>query len=446
MLHKAGCLLFALLAAAHAAMADVRPFVSTPARCPAVPFLIICPQKAVNVVEPLARLHQQQGLVCRIVSTESIYAWAGRADPAAITKFLRQLPREKMKFVLLIGCGDTKAELLLPATMAPANYVHPTLPCDDFFYSDLPYAQRTDDSPPDLAVGRLPARDLGELRTMVAHAVAASAGEKGPWQRKVEVAAGRAEVSPSMDGLLDIALEQLIDERRPAGLELRVFSGQSESAQPIDPRKVFLERLNAAPAMFVYIGHGRRDALGRLSGQSGQEPIFSVADCPSLALPRPRTLLLAIACQSGDFAAKGNLCESLLAAPDGPGGCIAASGISQPYGNAVLATLLSEALADPPPTAGALLLQLRKGLWTCTDSGSSLLDLPATAMLGSAGMKAQIRDTAVMYNLLGDPAMPLGCGGKPPSEMNNSSPLTKSVVVQPAPARQEKLKQPGKFD
>ena len=445
--HRLGCLLICLLLTAEALAGPRSPLLAEPLSCPAVPYLVICPEKAVGVVEPLVRLHQQSALPGRIVSAEAIYKWAGQASPSAIASFLRHLPRSQMKFVLLVGCADAKAELFLPATMTPARYVHPTLACDEYFYSDLPYAQPAEGAAPDLAVGRLPARSVGELRGMVALAAAAMKAEPGPWQRKVELVAGRAEVNPALDALLDVSLQRLIDRRSSEKLELHLLSGrQTDQVQSADPRPLFLQRLNAAPAMLIYVGHGRPDALGRLSNQSGQTPILTSADCVQLALPCPRTLVLAIACQTGDFVRAGSLCEAMLACKAGPGAFIGASGISQPYGNAVLANVLSDVLADAPATAGELLLELRSRLWTCTDSGLTLLDLPASALLGGQpALQAQIRDTAVMYNLLGDPAMPLGCKREAASPADRPARSTADSVA-PRAGAPSKPRALGGFD
>ena len=153
------------------------PLVLADPRSPdAVPsYLIVCPQKAVADVMPLARWRSAHGQTVRIAAAEKVYSAFGEGAPAVepIRAFVRSLRQAgsgtgRVRFRLLVGTGDPKNPegLYLPTCTVRARFYSTKMPSDRLLVGDGPYAGPAGGGVPDIAVGRLPARSPAELRVI----------------------------------------------------------------------------------------------------------------------------------------------------------------------------------------------------------------------------------------------------------------------------------------
>ena len=138
-------------------------------------YVIIAHSDFVAGVAPIARQHRAEGLRVAVVAANAIYdSYSdGAVDPAAIQKFVADMRAKRgLKYVLLVGAdsidprgyvaGDNPS--FIPAWHALDSQGTRTP-------SDGRYADTDSDGLPDVALGRLPARNTDELAAMVAKSV-----------------------------------------------------------------------------------------------------------------------------------------------------------------------------------------------------------------------------------------------------------------------------------
>ncbi len=456
------------------------PVVLADVRRPAGPasYLVICPQAAIETIMPLARWRRQHGQTVQIAPLEKIYAAYGQAGPSAdagrlqaamhrrlettltppagraILAFLEDFRRapsqhgpqqqNQLRFLLLVGTADgANAEgLYLPTCIRRAQFYSEQMPCDRFLAGDSRYAAPSPSAAPDIAIGRLPARSLPQLRVMVAKTLAAEKAQlPGPWRRSADVFAGQGGYGKLVDAFLEQTFAAVMASEVPGYLDVHLSYANPSSPYCYAPSQFgrhIVERLNAGPALMVYIGHGSETGFDWFWWRQRRYDILSSSDVAALRVPDNRSLVISVACSTGRFDGRqSGIGEELLAWPSGPAAFIGSSRISQPYANAVLGMVLADAvLKSPPPTVGEALLKIQQ--WLAGDRKSSfraMLDLAAATQLGFAALPAQRADQLTLYNLLGDPALPLGLVAEAAS-------LEAPASVQPGQAVQVRMRAP----
>jgi hypothetical protein len=126
---------------------------------------------------PLVARRQAEGFTTRVVTTNEIYSryTGGNVDPEAIRKFVRDARTlSGVEFVVLVGGASfdpTDRLQLGRRSFLPTNYVR-TGAQTYFAPSDEAFGDLDRNGVPEIAVGRLPARDAAELATMVANTLA----------------------------------------------------------------------------------------------------------------------------------------------------------------------------------------------------------------------------------------------------------------------------------
>jgi hypothetical protein len=138
--------------------------------------------------------------------------------------------------------------------------------------------------------------------------------------------------------------------------------------------------------------------------------MFEAAHVAKVDVPHHRTVALSVCCYTGTFdGPRPSLGELLVTSPKGPVAFIGSNGISQPYANAVMAELVVEAFTrQPRATVGQALLAVQTDLAAHRVTAlRPMLDLAAATQLGMENLPKQRIDQLTLYNLLGDPALPL---------------------------------------
>lgn len=398
-------------------------------------YLIICPQKAVAEVLPLATYRHEHGHTVRIATLETVreaFADADRgavlrsSDPhnpenrpareirAFVDSVRKAAPQgSPLQFLLLVGTGDERNAngMHLPTAVVPACYPrHPEGPpkklCGDHLYGVAP-----GHTVPNVAVGRFPARSLGQVRIMVEKTLAYETGRRpGTWRRCVQMVAGQSYYHPVADRMIEILARLILGAAVPDYLSLDFTYANPRSPYCYAPALFgdhLVDVLGQGPAMFVYVGHGNADFFSGFQWRGRWYNVFGPAPARRVRNPGHRTLAVAIACSTGAFTRESPaICEQMVVSADGPAMVIAASADSEPYGNAVLADLVVQEMVNAQPaTVGEGLLAIRRSL---VENRQTLLrramDLMAATQLGLAALPRQRMDQLAMYNLFGDPA------------------------------------------
>jgi hypothetical protein len=345
--------------------------------------------------------------------------------PSATADATRQAIREaapagSLRFILLVGDAPSDAErpasqtdTTIPTFLVPSKVVvhwgsEPEIATDN------PYSDLDDDGMPDVALGRLSVDSPGELAIVVGKILAfeKEAGH-GLWRRKVNLVACTGNFGPLADTALETGARQLITQGIPPDYVISMTYGNWRSPFCPDPRRfaeVARERLSEGCLFWVYIGHGRKNELDRVSVPGGRFRILRTADAGDLTARASAPLCILLSCDTGAFDLSNDcLAEALLEAIGGPVGVLCGSRVTMPYAMAVLGrALMKECLQSRPATIGEALLAARRrsAAPTHTDELGRQIDMLAALIHpGEVDLAAQRMEHLAIFNFLGDPCL-----------------------------------------
>jgi hypothetical protein len=230
----------------------------------------------------IVKLRASEGIKTELIDAEDIYDEFnfGNKSPQAVKDFLQYAKtnwKRGPRFVLLgadssydpknyLGFGDwdiAPSKLIDTALMETAS--------DDWF------VDFNDDELPDLAIGRLPARSLGEAMAMVAKIIDY---DRSPSSEEMLLI---ADVSDTYDfAQANASLRSLIPP------SLRVNQIDRASSDPATARNLLLDGINRGPKVVSYAGHGsmtswRGELLtsedARLMGNVNHPSFFTLMTC-----------------------------------------------------------------------------------------------------------------------------------------------------------------------
>jgi hypothetical protein len=160
-----------------------------------------------------------------------------------------------------------------------------------------------------------------------------------------------------------------------------------------DWNREYMQRYQDGAVLIPYIGH----TLGMVT-------------CCEQGVPARRGMLTFFSCGDGDYLTVepvGCLAEEVLEREDGPVASLGATTISHPYGNAVLPRELGHAIIDlREPTYGKALTVAKYNAVHRIDSLRETIDATMRSF-SDEDLDYLITTHLTMYNLLGDPAVPL---------------------------------------
>jgi hypothetical protein len=345
-----------------------------------VDYLVLGPREFLRAARPLVELRRAQGLSVRSVAIEDVYSDVGFGEsrPEAIRELVANLyhaERGTLKYVLLLGDGSYDFKDYLSTGVL--NRVPPLLVKTSFLWtaSDPAFASVNGEDPfPDVAIGRLPAASLSELRVMVERILL--------YEQRGAVSEGAVVlVADDPDDAGDFVANA--EELASGLLALR------------SPRRIYLDRLgpdatkaaivdgfDGGASLLSYIGHGGIHLWA-------SENVFDISDVARLARQETMPLVTTLDCLNGyfHFPYFDSLAEALVKA-DGRGAVavVAPSGMSLD----AEAHVFHRALLD------AVLSGRNSRL------GDAMLD--AQRAYGSTG---QFPELMQIYHLFGDPALTL---------------------------------------
>jgi len=304
--------------------------------------LIIGPPDLLVAVGPLAEWRRAQGLAVEAIDVQDIYdEFAfGAKDPAVIRGFLRRAHERwtrAPRFVLLVGDAsfDARDRLGLGASdRMPTKYIDTAFletASDDWF------ADFDEDGVPEMAIGRLPARDADEAAAMAAKIIAYDQAP-GTWTRRALFVAG-SDRQFDFPGTTRSA-EALLS---PAWTSLEAFLNQGPSA-----RDELLRAIEEGTGLVYYMGHG--------SVEIWQDGLVSSRDARALENGIRLPLVIPLTCLNGFFHDLYTEClaEAFLRAEGGGAAAVwASSGLTSPPEQEILGrTFLEALLGDASATIG----------------------------------------------------------------------------------------------
>jgi Peptidase family C25 len=407
-------------------------------------YIIVAHRSLLREVEPLAELHRERGLSVAVVDVEDVYDefLDGIADPLAIKRFLQRAveawPKPAPRFVLLVGdaswdtrSSDEEPGVNMPDTFRPSfsrrARANPNRPqyettlaprgrnlvpawrfagpsgyaASDNWLAALEPGSRL----PTLALGRLPVVTPEEVRAYVDKARDyAGAPHVGPWRRRLLLVTNQV---AGFQRESDAIASRLVG----SGLTpVRHYPAADVEVADYD-RSAIRRAFDDGNLLVHFWGHG-----GRFVWRTGppdltnNRDLFTLADLDALAPTSSLPIVLSMTCYSAPFdhPTADSIGEKLIRLPHrGAIAVVAASWRTAPSWR--LSQDLLDAFVRYETVGEAFLAGKRKAK-------------------GAANL--------AMFNLLGDPALPIA---RPPADIviEPASLEEGDVVIEiPAPLRQ----------
>ncbi len=382
-------------------------------------YIMIAHPSLAEAVEPLAALHRERGLAVTVVDVEDIYDEfnGGVVHPRAIRDFLKhcydswQPPQPR--FVLLVGDASWDLKNTIADDSSYADWTFRRHERSRFRKNkSTPYrgeglasnrnlvptwnyqtqeghaasdnwfvCLEGDDSIPELAIGRLPAVTPEEVAAIIAKTmVAIREPVPGTWHRNLLFITNE---SPANQIRSDI-ISQLHTRRGYAAF--KIYPQSYEKANENNTRRI-IEVLDSGVQVVLFLGHG-----GRYIWRTGppdlekNHDLFTLDQLEELAPNRRLPVVLSMTCYSAPFdhPTADSIGEKLLRIPER--GAVAVFAASWRNGRSVrLGQLAIGELTRPGATVGE-----------------------AIRVAKSRIRHPQAQHT---FNLLGDPALPVGTPG-----------------------------------
>jgi hypothetical protein len=343
----------------------------------AAAYLAIGPSHLLEAAQPLLEWRKSQGLSTLAVPVSAIYDQFGdgRVDPEAIRAFLKYAASTwtvKPQYVLLVG--DASYDALGYTHPRQANSV-PTFLVQTIFggetASDVLLAQLDDDAQPDVAVGRVPARDVEQVRAFVAKTIAYEKdAPPGEWRSRVLA------VADGQEAVFRDEAQRFSDQF--TGYQATLVNPPAGAA---NANAEIIDHLKAGSAIVGYFGHGSVT-------QWGKDNLFTVKDVAALQNGARLPVIINMTCLTGLFTHPKvqSLAETLLWKPDG--GAVA-----------LLAPTSLTLGSDQSYLSNALVQNLLQ------DRTARLGDLLVQAQREVAAQGESTRDVLRTFLLFGDPAL-----------------------------------------
>lgn len=392
-------------------------------------YLVVGPSALLAGLEPWLRLRESQGHVVAVVTSEVVERRSsGRLDAESlrsVVALVREHAADRLRFVFLVGdapAGDAPDATRCPClpTFYKEKLVYTDTPLDEGglvepvpaerYPTDRPYAvlapSGTSPGSARLAVGRLPAQTLGEVRAYSDRVVAYETGGGGAWQRRLALVAGPARLGPVADQVLESAATQVLDELVSYDWDVDVTfasEGSPYAGRPDGLRDRFVGGLARGALVAAYVGHGSATGFDTVSFRGGWFELGTTFDAMRVRIAAGFPLFFSIACDTGAFDLPGgrrSLGEALVMNPAGPIAVVASSRLSHPYPNLLIGEAIVDAFLDGrAPTVGEGLVALEARAQARSIALAELLVRDDIAALRS--------EHEELYNLLGDPGVRL---------------------------------------
>lgn len=354
--------------------------VTDPLDGPPANYLVIAHPSFVPALAPLVAAREAEGFGVRVVDVEDLYRryTGGVFDPQAIKRAIADAhARLGTRYVLLVG-GDSYDYFNYSGAGSVSfipTFYRPTDPSViRFGPADVVHADVDDDGLPDVALGRLPVRDLAELDRVVAKTLAYA---------QADHARRYALVSDRPDPLVFSTQLDQVGQSLTGWTRTRLDLGSYPpgSAGTTAARGDLVTAVDAGQSLLAYMGHSGPDRWtfsGLLSAQQVAGGLFSNSTRP--------TVVWNLGCYGSFFTqpAVNTIAHGFMLGTGGAAAVIGASGLTEISSD--IAWINTMMLYLPGDRIGDALMRSQR-------------------LLGTIG--PQYQDIAVGGNLLGDPALRL---------------------------------------
>ena len=367
--------------------------------------LIITTETLLSVASAYAVYRESGDFDVELCTTADLEVSATLQDAIRerVETFHLEAPQEQEQYVLLIADAqydDLENPEFIPATRGPENE-----------WGDTPYVDFDGDAIPEIPIGRLPFREPEKVQMYLDRVMEHEAERPiGEFNKAIQAFAGEGGFGPEIDGALEMVAGWVFDEMSyDFDLFMTYAASTSNYYLPYaEWDREYSQRYQDGAVLFPYIGH----TLGEVT-------------CCEQGVPARRGMVTYFSCGDGDYHSGesvgpyGSLAEMVLLRVHGPVASMGATTISHPYGNAVLPRELGHAIIDlREPTYGKAVTIAKYNAVHRIDSMRETIDATMRSF-SEEDLDYLITTHLTMYNLLGDPAVPLHL---PPGRIRFDSP------------------------
>jgi len=342
-------------------------------------YLMVAPRALTTAANELLELRRSQGLKAEIVDIQDIYDEFsyGETNPQALRAFLLYATGEwkcAPRYVVIVGDGSFDYQDIQGMG---ANWVPPMMMRETELTvaADALFTESTDGSGRmTTALGRLPVQNEEQLKSIIAKIKAYEAAQ-GEWERQVLLAGDRDEMFAPNRADLD-AMAQTI----PSSYKVTRYDMNEMDVEKM--RGGLTSGLGQGALFFHYLGHGGLEQLGK-------DNFFSSENVDKLPQTQGMPIVTAFTCLVSRYEIPGytSLGETLVLSPNrGAIAVFAPGGISR------------------TGLAKGLIQELQGNLYS---GRHARLGEAIRESMNAFVTKGGSRDAAVLFQLLGDPALPL---------------------------------------
>lgn len=367
----------------------IRKLPKIPSRNDSIQCIIIYPEQGVfeTQAEELANLHSD--LVCELKSQADIFAEYGQDDPFSIKQYLNHMDslNVDLQYVILMGSGIRNWD---PHNEKCKIMTYPIVPSTpDSAVSDDIFVDFDDNVYPDLVIGRIPAKNDGDMDLYIERITDYILNPNpGFWRNKLLIMADDEHKKGSLEGTsgpgagmnhtawaedVGVVLNKGLFIDKVYGIEYNFDEYQNKP----DARNAMLDKLNVGRLIWYFIGHGNEDVLGDEDYFRGSVHLRLLQNAEHLPL------FIAASCSVGKYDEPSYDCisEKLLFHDDG--GSIASLAATESCNPTSNTTLIKHFLVK--------VINERENI------GLSLFDAKHNSGAGSGNSR--------LYNILGDPIL-----------------------------------------
>lgn len=360
--------------------------------------LVICPKPFQPALSDWLAYRTKQGRIIQVV--------APKRSPKKVLDQIRQVAKSgQLKFVFLVGDVHHKQKIAKLATSRkpppqrlslpfaeadvspkelkskkelagspltiPTHYVaakvNQHFGSESEISTDHPYSDLTGDGLPDIALGRLPAQSVQEVREYLNRVMdyERSSAADQHWKRRINFVAGVGGFGKMIDNVLEQVTKEVITGMIPSEYEVSMTLASWRSPFCPDPREfeqTVIDRFNEGCQFLVYIGHGLPTELGDL--ELPDDLVASIMNCEGAAkvnCSNGNPIAIFLACYTGAIDHQEDcLTKVLLRKPCGPIAIISGTRVTMPYGMSMLMLEFADNLFDGEQETLGELLQLAK--------------------------------------------------------------------------------------